>query len=596
MATVLDELFVRLGFRTDAKALEGYAKNVEGIKQKMEGLKHLGEAYLGFEGLKKVGEFVKSAITGMADIQEFSERVDLAATDVAALGRVATENGSSLEGMEGTIASLNATLGQAASGFPRAEKMLSRFGLKAKDAHGQIKTFDQMLGEVADKMEGTSTGKRLAMANALGIDQKLIPLLKEGSANFARLRDEAMKAGAFKDSDYERAHESEKLFSKAEGAFLRLKQRLAIGLLPTVNELLKKFTAWVSDSKNIARIQGYIESVVKVAKLLWENAGKIAAVFAVIYAHKYGAMFLDWGVKLMAVAKGLAAANGATELLQGGFAALKGILAGGLIAALVLVAEDLWVFYRGGTSVTGWLLTKFPYAVQVAQGALALLSGAMVALATGSGPLGLLVVGIGGLVIAAKDLYDNWGPVAQWFGEIWDGFLEPIASVLLPLDAIKFAAGLIKEAWDPVVSWLGKAFDWWIDKLEKIGGWVLGPLRMAAGILGMKVPEIGAPTGTGKTRAAYAGMDEDWFNQQNSAFNNRTNKGLGALAGGGGNMLTWGAGTGAARAVTNNQQRVDNSIKIGEVHVHEAANGAETWDRVKKAARDQTRTEQTGVR
>ena len=86
----------------------------------MEGLKHLGEAYLGFEGLKKVGEFVKSAITGMADIQEFSERVDLAATDVAALGRVAVENGSSLEGMEGSIASLNATLGQAASGFPRA--------------------------------------------------------------------------------------------------------------------------------------------------------------------------------------------------------------------------------------------------------------------------------------------------------------------------------------------------------------------------------------------------------------------------------------------------------------------------------------------
>jgi hypothetical protein len=408
MPTILDSLFVRLGFQTDAKALEGYAKNVDALKGKMEGLKHIAEAYIGIEGLKKVGEFVRSTIEGMADIQEFSERVDMSATSVAALGRVAAENGSSLEGMEGTISSLNETLARAALGFPRAEKMLGRFGLKAKDAHGDIKTFDQILGEVATKMEGASTGKRLAMASALGIDPKLIPLLKEGGENFTRLREQAMKAGAFKDSDYERARETEKLFNKADGAFLRLKQRLAIGLLPTVNELLRKFTAWVSDSKNIARIQGYIEGVVKVAKLLWENASKIASVFAIIYAHKYGMMFLDWGAKLMAAAKGFAAANVGAKLLSVGFAAIKGVLTGGLIAAIALVAEDLWVFYQGGTSVTGWLLNDFPYAVEVAEGAIALLSGSLIAMTTKSGAIGLIVVGFAAWGVAIKEIYDNW--------------------------------------------------------------------------------------------------------------------------------------------------------------------------------------------
>jgi hypothetical protein len=399
---------VRLGFSVDPKGLEGFANNVEGIKKKMEGLKHLGEAYLGFEGLKKVGEFVKSAITGMADIQEFSERVDLAATDVAALGRVARENGSSLEGMEGTIASLNATLGKAASGFPRAEKMLSRFGLKAKDAHGQIKTFDQLLGEVATKMETASTGKRLAMANALGIDPKLIPLLREGGANFARLREEAMKAGSFKDSDYERAHESEKLFTKAEGAFLRLKQRLAIGLLPTVNEMLKKFTAWVSDSKNIAKIQGYIDSVVKVAKLLWENAGKIATVFGVLMAHKYGMMFLDWGEKIANVAKGLKNAGGMSDVLKRGFIGIKGILTGGLLGLFGLLIEDLLTYEKGGRSVTGWMMNQFPAGVEVMKLAIAGIGTAALALITGSGPLAIIIVGFAAWILAIKEIKNNW--------------------------------------------------------------------------------------------------------------------------------------------------------------------------------------------
>jgi hypothetical protein len=229
--------------------------------------------------------------------------------------------------------------------------------------------------------------------------------------------------------------------------------------------------------------------------------------------------------------------------LQGGFTALKGILAGGLIAALVLVAEDLWVFYQGGTSVTGWLLTKFPYAVEVAQGALALLSGSLVALATGSGPLGLLVVGIGGLVIAGNDLRNSWNPVMQWFGEQWD---------------------------------------WLSDKVKNFVNWADTPLRLAASLFGVDMElKPSGPQGTAKTRAAYEGAS---FGSGVGALDRR------------GDMTTWGAGSGAARAVTNNQNRVDNSIKIGEVHVHEASSGEETWDRIQKAAREQTRNGQPGSR
>jgi hypothetical protein len=409
VATIIDSLLIRLGFQTDPKQLEGFAKNVKQIKKEMEGVSNFAKAYLGFEGLKRAGVFVKSAIESMAGIQDFSELVDMSATDVAALGRVAEESGASLAGMEGTIASMNAVLGQAASGFPRAEMMLSRFGLKAKDAHGKIKTFDQILGEVADKMEGASTGKRLAMANALGIDPKLIPLLKEGSENFQRLREEALKAGSFKNSDFERAHESEKLLNKAEGAFQRLKQRLILELLPTIGDLLRKFTAWVSDSKNIAKIQGYINDVVKVAKLLLENAGKIAAVFAVIYAHKYGKMFVDWGVSVSKLAKSCRSAGGASAALTAGFGVMRATLTGGLLGLFALLIEDLLKFEKGGRSVTGWMVNKFPAGAEVMKLAIAGIGAAASVLITGSGPLGLIIIGMAAWVIAIKAIKKNWG-------------------------------------------------------------------------------------------------------------------------------------------------------------------------------------------
>lgn len=419
MPTVLDSLLVRLGFSVDLKGLEGFAKNVEDLKSKAEGLKHFAEVYLGFEGLKKAGEFIKSSIEGMAGVQDFSERVDMSARSVAALGRVAQEHDSSLEAMEGTISSLNAVLGQAASGFPRAEKMLSRFGLKAKDAHGQVKTFDQILADVAEKMETAGTGKRLAMANALGIDPKLIPLLKEGVENFERLRDDAMNANPFSNNDYERAEKTEKLFQKAEGSFDRLKQRLAIGLLPTVTQILNKFIAWVSDSKNIAKIQGYIDSVVKVAKLLWENARGIASIFGILMAHKYGTMFLEWWKSIGKFVVAVKDATSASKSLALAFTGVKAAITGGLLGLLGLLIEDLFTFEKGGRSVTGWMVNDFTNGAEIMKLAIGGIAASAIALVSNNGALALIVVGFAAWFFAIQSIRKEWPLLVQ---EIERGF------------------------------------------------------------------------------------------------------------------------------------------------------------------------------
>lgn len=57
---------------------------------------------------------------------------------------------------------------------------------------------------------------------------------------------------------------------------------------------------------------------------------------------------------------------------------LKKLLLGGLLVALVLIAEDIYTFIQGGESVTGILLKEFPIATKIAIAAIAALGAAFI--------------------------------------------------------------------------------------------------------------------------------------------------------------------------------------------------------------------------
>jgi hypothetical protein len=594
MPTIIDSLLISVGFKINPEGLEGFAKKTEEAKHMALGL---GAALAG--AVYGIEHMVHGAVERMGGIQDFSEQMGLSARSVDALGRVARENESSLEAMEGGLRSMTMMAGQAAQGVGRGAMIFKRFGINVKDTNGHVKSTEQLLGDVADRLQKLpSLAQKQALGSRLGFDPATIKLLSEGRANFNKLREEALAALPFKESDYEQAEATEKAFRKAGDAVTQLKERLAIGLLPTVNALLARFKGWASDENNIIKIRDAINKVVEVAGFLVRHLGIIVGVFAVMKAHAYGTMIIGWGSALASMAASAGKGAGMVALLGSGFKALQGVLTGGILGLLILVSEDLYTFHRGGTSVTGWMLTKFPQAVDVMKGALVVLGAAFLGLATSSGPVGLLALGIGGLVIAAMDLKNSWGPVVQWFEEVWTDTLEPIAAVLLPLAEIREGASLIQKAWDPVMTWLGKAWDWWIDKL--VGGLEImeAPLRLAAKVLSisfegfsgkLKEWQSAKASGTGLTRARYAGMDENWFNRQNNAFNNRTNRGLGALDGGAGNMLTWGSGV-----VTNNNTVGNVTINIQGSHDPEAT-GKAAARAVRDVHRVKTRNGQAGA-
>jgi hypothetical protein len=431
MPTILDSLFVSLGFRVNPDGLEGFAEKTEQAKHMALGFAAAiaGAAY-GIEHL------VKGAAERMGGIQNFSEQMGVSAREVAALGKVADENESSLEAMEGGLRGLMSMAGQAAQGVGRGAMIFKRFGIAVKDSHGQVKPMDQLLGDVADKMQKLpSLAQKQALGARFGFDPATVLLLSQGRENLARLREEALKKNPFADRAYEEADQTDKLFRKAEASTIVLKNRLAVGLMPTVNELIRKFLAWTSNEKNIAKLSQAINKVVEVVGVLARNLDKILAVFAVIYAHKYGLMFIGWGQALVGVVAQLRNGAAVTALLKSGFIALQGVLTGGVLGLLILVGEDLWTFHKGGVSVTGWMLTQFPQAVDVMKQALVVLSAAFVALTTGSGAFGLVILGIGEIIILFRELQENGNVLSQWWDELWDGIFNKIADAYNSLPA-----------------------------------------------------------------------------------------------------------------------------------------------------------------
>lgn len=434
MPTILDSFLVSLGWKVDPEGLEGFAKLTERAKTGM--LAAGAAAGVAFLGIEKM---VRGAATRLGGIQEFSEQMGISTRTVAALGKVADENGSSLEGMEGALRSMTIMAGQAEKHLGRGAMVFQRFGLHVKDANGHVKTTEELLGDVADKLAKTSSlPERNLLGMRLGFDPAMIQLLSKGRANLQALREEAEAAIPFGEKDYEAGLQAERGFKKAEAATVLLRDRIAVQLLPAVNEMLAKFVAWTKDPEKIRTITRYMKDVVEVAKWITQHFGAILKVAATITALKAGLWFFHLGKDIL----------GAGQALLGlikAFGWLRAALMAGVLGALVLLGQDLWVFYHGGVSVTGWMVDKFPEAVRTMEDGCAVLGAAFIALWSKSGPAGLMALAVYEMIQAGKDLKENWSAIQDWWDDLWDDIGNAAAKVINPLVKSLHFLGLAKD-------------------------------------------------------------------------------------------------------------------------------------------------------
>src|ERR1035437_4713071 len=90
-----------------------------------------------------IEHMVHGAVERMGGIQDFAEQMGLSARSVDALGRVARENESSLESMEGALRSMTMMAGQAAQGFGRGAMLFKKFHINVRDGNKEVKTTEE---------------------------------------------------------------------------------------------------------------------------------------------------------------------------------------------------------------------------------------------------------------------------------------------------------------------------------------------------------------------------------------------------------------------------------------------------------------------
>lgn len=485
MSNVIESFFVSLGFEVNTEKIEEFKKKADELR---ESVLKVGAIATG--AAVGIGLLVEKVAGSMGELYSFAELNEVSARSVAALGKIAVENDSSLEGMKSTIQSVNRVIGEAALGVGRGAMTFEKLGLSAKRADGSVKNVDDILGEVADKMAGMSRQEQIALANKLGIDPQFVKVLEKGAENLAKLREEAELMNPFTENDYKLADEVDKLFIKAKGTLGVFTKMVGVALLPQVKMALKTYMEWFKESRKVSSssIATGLKVIASAIGTLWDWVMRVVdglkgafqwftqfkaltwaagAAIAALIAYQAGVFFTNLGAAIFTAARALMTFNAS--------AALPVILIGGIVVAIALLVDELVNFYEGNESIIGQLNEEYPGAIYGAWGLLALLGGGFVALKWKAISSMLETMAIMGLY--ALDYVKLAGKAAISFATLTWGWISSAAAALASgaqmamawiigmgpiawvIAAVVAAVGLIWYYWDDLSKWLGTAWN-----------------------------------------------------------------------------------------------------------------------------------------
>lgn len=209
------------------------------------------------------------AIAGADDMGKLAERLGVSTEYLSGMGYAAESSGANLQLLSGGIESLSTNLSKAAGGSAEQARLFAQMGISVRDAEGNVRGMEDVLGEVADRFKSYEDGPaKAALATKLfgSAGSELIPMLNEGSEGLAEMRAKAQELGlviggetadqaaAFKDNLAD-------LKAMAMGFF----NTIAEQVLPILVDLSRM---WVESGKDAADSATKSEAIVSVFKFI----------------------------------------------------------------------------------------------------------------------------------------------------------------------------------------------------------------------------------------------------------------------------------------------------------------------------------------
>jgi hypothetical protein len=377
VAITIEEFFVKLGFIIDDEDLKSFQKTLDTSKNAMVALGAVAVA----TGAA-ISALTFSVANSLDELGDFAEMEKVSAVALQELGHAAQLNGSSLEAVKSTMSGLNRVMGEAALGVGRGAMTFQKLGFDVRNAEGKVKGLDAMLGEIADRMQGLGRQEQIAMAEKLGIDRSLIPLLLKGSEAISALREEARELGIADDVDVKNAGLFMDSFDRIRQIMKGLGILIASKFMPSMTRLMDSFIAWFKVNK--AWIALKLERVIKALTVVLEILGDIALrlIDTVIGLISWISQFevVTWlVVGALTALVGLGIVGMLTSMVGWIVAATKALIAfnfqaliiptiiGLIAAAIVLLIDDYVNWKKGNDSVIGDIIAKYPEVAKTIQ-------------------------------------------------------------------------------------------------------------------------------------------------------------------------------------------------------------------------------------
>jgi hypothetical protein len=224
-------------------------KHVEGMNQslsiiKWDSIVNLGER--AFRTGEQIYNMARKTASAINDIDRMSKISGLASDTYQKLAYAAKMTDVDVESLGKSMKLLAGHMDDVAKGKGDAISLFESIGVSTKDASGKIKTFDQMLEDLADRFKSMPDGvQKVALATDLfgRSGENLIPMLNKGKKGLQEFYEEAQKLGIVLDEKLiKKGSELEDQFKRAESFFATLWMRIVVGSAEAI-EALQKYHA-----------------------------------------------------------------------------------------------------------------------------------------------------------------------------------------------------------------------------------------------------------------------------------------------------------------------------------------------------------------
>lgn len=308
---------IQVNIHFDSEKAEAVKKEVDDFSA---GLQKIMVSMAGYFAFDQVKTFLDTTLSNMAQIGKTASFIGISTDALQELRYAADQSGVSIDGLEDALKEIQIRAVDALSGSGEAFDAFKKVDVKPKDAFGAMRDPLDLLSEVADKLKQLPThAERLWVVDSMFGDEgsKMLTMLQNGSENLNRMRKEARLFGAvLGDESIAKAHQFNNALNRMRVASQGASNAFVTGFLGPFTWAMEKLSALATAFN---QLEGRA-SIVRVALLTLSGVVSALAIKAAI----------------------------ALAPLIIPFLVLTAVIAG-----VAIIAEDLWVAFKGGDSVIG---------------------------------------------------------------------------------------------------------------------------------------------------------------------------------------------------------------------------------------------------